>query len=558
MEKKFKYSIFANFTNMQIADDFIEELEKLNYKEIKNNFLDEKSIQIKINPSTASMSDCKNGEYFISIFNTENSYNRRDFTFNIDNKWEFEAALAVAAIHDDSLPHIGEWIKYLGAGSSLKSQNGLWKILKTDGEKGLFLENSPYNWGLHYADIKFDERVRKAAPEEIIEFMKEKYNTFELPKKWCIANNNAKPYADIRAYFDSYYGWEIGWNYNGYYKHIPSVDRGGKSGLNFDFIQEGYTIITYEQWKNWYDNQQKQENLTDMNKKQEKTSFSIKGPINKYPDLHEWFSVQKGGRYNGESSSYYNYNVNTESTVCISTARFSIITYEQWKEMYGETEKEKITIPSNWCVKGSDSLGKLISEFKDTKNETKKIPANIAGSFNYYYYIQTINNKGEQDWNYTENNCPSNKVEVSFEIFEKWFKQEFMNTEDKVIIGYKLIKEYPNSRPVGTVYTENFGLCAKYPEIYEAIYEEVKKETKLEIGCDESFGIVISKGSDIIVAPERDIDIKHLINLRNEFQKLSKFNNWGFSVNTVNIGCKKNIPFSYLDTIIEEWNKLND
>lgn len=147
-----------------------------------------------------------------------------------------------------------------------------------------------------------------------------------------------------------------------------------------------------------------------------------------------------------------------------------------------------------------------------------------------------------------------------------------MEIPKKEIVGYKLIKEYPGcpsedhrelvyeSLP-HLWFTREYGKGGisvenpeKYPDFWEPVYEEEIKEIKMIIECDEDFDITITKG-EYINAPERNIRIGQLQELKTTLSK--SFNDWSFSINSVNIGCKKNIPVRYLDEIIDNWNKIN-
>lgn len=100
----------------------------------------------------------------------------RDFEFNIDNLWEFDAALAIAAIHDDNEPHIGEWVVAGGGGQDvtvLGEKGTLHKIDALAGDGNFSVED--------YRSKRADNRVTsldydsKATPEEIISHFKAKY-----------------------------------------------------------------------------------------------------------------------------------------------------------------------------------------------------------------------------------------------------------------------------------------------------------------------------------------------------------------------------------------------
>jgi len=72
----------------------------------------------------------------------------------------------------------------------------------------------------------------------------------------------------------------------------------------------------------------------------------------------------------------------------------------------------------------------------------------------------------------------------TFEQFKKYvLKQETM---EKEIIGYKLIKEYPNSKSLGYFEKYTTGKLSQYPEYWQPVYKEEVKVGDW-VTCKEGF-----------------------------------------------------------------------
>lgn len=471
----FKYSLNCSFTLESTQEEFIKKLKELGYKQFLSHY--EANI-IAVNGNKKSGNEKYNGEYKL----LHSTYFERDYTFNIENKWEFEAALAIATIHDDDIPHVGEWIKsteYIIKGSPFKSciynGEGLRKIIQVSTNNVSF-NVTPYNHCFQ-TTLLYNP---KATPEEIIEYMKEKYmeKEIKLPENWVIqGGRELETFMDEHNKIGRLRSFDNTGSYSEYYYYKRGINL---SNYNEDWdyaIEPVGEIITVSQFKEWLEYEKSK--IESENKlKMEKKSFVIKGPIDKKQDLFYWFTKVKKGNIGGyREDGFYTYNINTDkcSFVERNHTKFDVITYEEWKEM---------------------------------------------------------------------------------------FKDELLEIE-----GYKLIKEYPNVEvSVNTVVLKSelssYGLenldFSKYSEYWEPVYKQRVTARKIRVECSEPFDVLIKSGTDIIEAPERFIDIHHLKNLQKSLKQTTpRFNNWNFEINSVNIGCKKEIPFHYLETIITHWDELN-
>ena len=100
----------------------------------------------------------------------------------------------------------------------------------------------------------------------------------------------------------------------------------------------------------------------------------------------------------------------------------------------------------------------------------------------YYYHV-------------FKNNCSAYTTklhdykEITFEQFLKYvLKQETM---EKEIIGYKLIKEYPNSKSLGYFEKYTTGKLSQYPEYWQPVYKEEKTIVKMHSSNKGEFEIEV-------------------------------------------------------------------
>lgn len=497
----FKYSMYARYTNSTIAVQFIENLLKLQYiKELDRNPENYNCIWIN---SPKSEKGLKNGAFAVGIMDKVSDHSERDYEFNIDNKWEYEAALAIAAIRDDDKPYVGEWVFYKEIGCLNMRRDIPHKINKVindniniEGYKTTNL-NGTTDMGL----------CRKATPEEIIAYMKEKY---------------------------SFYG------------AAAFEQRHGRPLIGPPTFPE---------------------------------KWAIKGPIWVSNDLLEFFRKEIDSKTQGGFGLYYHFDKSKKSihdcTDQLLRFGYTEINYHQWKAWYDyqqqSTKNQQVMeLPKNWCIRGGEELAGFIEE-----QEIKLgVNTRITGEHDdQYYWLNSPENFTSWSWYIS---IPSNRELVSFKQFEEWYNQQTMNkNKDKKVIGYKLIKEYPgafvklhetvitNGTKIGEQIQKGRNetrdiIYSDYPEFWEPIYEAEKRETVIRIECSDSFNVIVEKGSNYIKTSEGNVDIERLKQLKAVAgSPTNKIGDWDLKINTVDIGCKKNIPFRYLDEIIKAWEELN-
>lgn len=554
MSKKFKYSIFANFNNVNTADQFIEDLEVLGYKDREKNYLEENSIQIRINSTKDHCSEVKNGHYHIDITDSSCPSNVRDFTFNIDNKWEYEAALAIAAIVDDNNPYVGEWV--VSNSRHFRQKDGIYKIAKTSGL--LFNTEDYVPHGTTYEVDLTSIYARKATPEEIIEFFKNKYMKRE--KQSFAIKGPINMYPDLVAFFATKEGaWKCNRGNNSYHYEYNLEDDTQNWWQNPGNVR--FPIISYLEWKEMYGEEIKEEKVPTLPEK-----WCIEGPISQYEDLLNYLRKISGNNdlqgTGGVSGKWYYLSCkNHRGFIGTDIKTGELITYEQWKEWYdynNKTKTETMQLPEVWAIKTNSR-----QESREIYNEVQKLFPLISksqeGNANggcYYIKLSCGNFQCRV-------NAPANAtVYNNIQEWKKVFNPETINMKERKMIGYKLIKDYPGApvMPQAIMYANGssyVGYLNHYRniEFWEPVYEEEKKEIIIEVKCDSTFKVTVVKG-DTIICPEGNISIGMLRDIK-KLVNSAKLNHWDFSINSVNIGCKNNIPFKYLDEIIKAWEEIN-
>lgn len=162
----FKYSLNLTGTPGN-KSRFIQELTNLGYKSYYTCDLFSQYLSVNQRHG-ADLCSMPNGK-----FNSYPDVMDRDYEFNIDNPWEFSAALAIASIYDDDIPHVGEWIS---------GENSLIFFLKTGLHRVSEVNPKSFSFNVDgYASnpdwTSSFPHCRKATPEEIINFFKKSLNT---------------------------------------------------------------------------------------------------------------------------------------------------------------------------------------------------------------------------------------------------------------------------------------------------------------------------------------------------------------------------------------------
>lgn len=556
----YKYSVLVITSNKALADEFTDKIVALGYKKWstgnENHF---STIYLSMGPTDGNKSSYNEIAWFSCTPSVHN------YRFNIDNPWEYEAALAISAIRkDDNKPYVGEYI--IGNKNSVLGNNKFGKINKVRGQ--LCNTNDYYS---AFYQINFDNSYhRKATPEEIIAYMKEKYKVFELPEKWCI-RGPIDSYIELMQYLKEKLGKTdfTGRSVEEWYYHNKVLET-GLMGNKIPYSD--YTEITYEQWKQWYDSQNKEVNTMEkpanwlVKTKNRKESLEV---IEVIEDL-----IGNTSFIGDNAETYYGIIDEIEKAIGINNKSYITKatiydTIEEWRKVFKPDTMRKYTIKELQDSKGTiwvkckniqeaEKMGEYY--FFDKKSNPWLNNSNFPKNKNIYCYVGWEGSWGG-GWN---ENTYDKTIDYNQVIFEDM---------DKKIVGYKLIKDLPTVNAGAlfvynektTVWECNKGSETNYyaysntdminPDWFLPIYEEEKKEVTIRVECDEPFNVIIKKGNNQIYTPEGTIPISTLKNL--EKVASNKIGDWKFSINSVNIGCKSNISFGYLDEIIKAWEELN-
>ena len=166
----FKHSLIINGSE-QKRDKFKAELSKLGYAA---NATREGEDWSTVVGEVRSLMDAKRNSFTEYVFPLT-SNEKADFEFDIDEEWQYAAALAIASIHEeDDIPFVGEWI-YCGENSATRTghrEDDLAKLTNANELGGITTYN---HLGNNYDSHLNMHGNRKATPDEIIEFFKNKY-----------------------------------------------------------------------------------------------------------------------------------------------------------------------------------------------------------------------------------------------------------------------------------------------------------------------------------------------------------------------------------------------
>lgn len=185
MENKFKYIVVAN-GSLEARKRFVEELGRIGYDITNKNSLCLDDRQYKDSPQYCITVNYENDMGFnipksgrLNGFSNCGEYwveKGMKYQFEIDDENEFQTALAIAAIRDDEIPHIGEWViansKRRISGTVIGPNDSLHRI---DCVTGINFSTEGYTGTKGVATSLYYET--KATPEEIIQHFKTNKST---------------------------------------------------------------------------------------------------------------------------------------------------------------------------------------------------------------------------------------------------------------------------------------------------------------------------------------------------------------------------------------------
>lgn len=211
-----------------------------------------------------------------------------------------------------------------------------------------------------------------------------------------------------------------------------------------------------------------------------------------------------------------------------------------------------IEIPENWCIRLTSKNKKVVIDYMNSLSDFRYTSYYLG----HYYGVFD---------NYDANSDKPFGKELTFEEFQ----QIFLNTKtmEKKIIGYKLIKsEYKeaacslsstdlNSTLGPNIATSNATINdLKRAGVLDLWFEPIYKKEKIILTCgDKKLPIEIIPDQSIIV-DNTNVDIKHLEDIFNSFNKIfSKLNDWHVKVTSLKIGCSI-FTLEEIKNIIDTYN----
>lgn len=148
---------------------------------------------------------------------------------------------------------------------------------------------------------------------------------------------------------------------------------------------------------------------------------------------------------------------------------------------------------------------------------------------------------------------------ASLEEIRDWFSNTSSKNEDPLPIRFELKKGIDRQAFVPNFqYDSVFHHVYKQTGVLDLVYNPVFPEKEIVITVPSSsgdFDVVITKG--VVKSEDGAVDIQGLTNVIIGTTPLEKVGPWLVTYKTVDIGCKKDIPISALEKILEEYNKLN-
>jgi len=142
------------------------------------------------------------------------------------------------------------------------------------------------------------------------------------------------------------------------------------------------------------------------------------------------------------------------------------------------------------------------------------------------------------------------------EDIDLWFyaKDFKLETMEKEIIGYKLIKEYPGSKGLGYFEKYTTGELNKYPEFWKPVYKEEKQIIQMYSSNKGMFEIEVVDGKAYYRPENKELPeewIRDIINSYDDIliQQRNGVNPYSVIIAELHVGCYKNCRK-------EDWEKV--
>lgn len=154
-------------------------------------------------PTQVNVTNGVYDDFDIATVNNISYYKHRqiEYSFNIDNKWEYEAALAICSMRNDNdVCHEGEWIYFLQTYDRAPSGHiaQITNIYKESYESKGWISYTPkvgngggFRWAIspEKSGYSIGIHFRKATAEEIINYFKNKYSMSTKQIGWIVPEN---------------------------------------------------------------------------------------------------------------------------------------------------------------------------------------------------------------------------------------------------------------------------------------------------------------------------------------------------------------------------------
>lgn len=235
------------------------------------------------------------------------------------------------------------------------------------------------------------------------------------------------------------------------------------------------------------------------------------------------------------------------------------------------------SIPEKWVVRGGSNFMKFLGRI----NSQYGIYSNISGFYaNRFYWIPDFNKPGT--WEYSLELQQGYNV-IALDDLEAYFESVATSnatknnpdkeSKSKKLSGFKLIRKYPGSPPVGhiTIKKGSFFYISEHSfhydtwfyeneDFWEPVYNKDEVIWKVKTIFNKPFELVIRQDSEEleIYNENESINISSLKKLDNALCSLHTVKvEHPFTVHTIDLGCKKGIFINQLKDIIKEWESLN-
>lgn len=306
-----------------------------------------------------------------------------------------------------------EYYKYIGGNDDSFTKNKIYKYLNPNNLEANYNfidnKNTPNGWG-GSNNKKFKPSTKEAYDAQFIV----KEPKFILPEKWCIKQNSQiiNGWLNINKQTYSTY---TSINHN-LFIHFPTI----KHAHSYTSIQEGYTEITFEQFKKYV-------------LKEEIVEEKVIEPLPQFKVIETIETITKVE--NNEGNQFFigdkvklglllvvhnitGFKYNEDKTKILAITNWTSIGIDINEiEHYIEPKievKEEFILPKKWCIKSNNDIEvKKVLEFKPIRD------CNDSESIIFYRHFPTFSNSCT-----CNSNIKNGYTEITFDQFKKYVLKE--------------------------------------------------------------------------------------------------------------------------------------